>query len=83
MGFPILANQYIYLAATACLFSFIAPSTTSLMINLQVKLPGRKKWDSDRVKSAVQAIRNKKMGGFKAAKICNAPQQLEKVTLKN
>jgi hypothetical protein len=47
------------------------------------KAAWKEKWDSDRVKYAVQAIRNKKMGGFKAAKICNAPQQLQKVTLKN
>lgn len=34
----------------------------------------RKKWDSERMKSAVSAVRKKEMGSFKAARIFNVPQ---------
>jgi hypothetical protein len=39
-------------------------------------MPGRMQWDPDRMKSAVQAVRNKEMGTFKAARIFSVPQTI-------
>jgi hypothetical protein len=34
----------------------------------------RKKWDHERMKAAIEAIRNKKMGSCKASRVFNIPQ---------
>jgi hypothetical protein len=38
-------------------------------------MPGRKQWDPDRMKSAVQTVRKKEMGSLKAARIFKVPQR--------
>lgn len=37
-------------------------------------MPGRKKWNPEHMKTAVEAVRNGEMGSFKAARIYNVPQ---------
>ena len=34
----------------------------------------RKKWDPERIKAAIEAIRNKEMGSYEASRIFNVPQ---------
>jgi len=34
----------------------------------------RKKWDPERMKAAIEAIRNKEMGSYKASRVFNVPQ---------
>jgi len=34
----------------------------------------RKKWDPKRMKAAIEAIRNKEMGSYKASRVFNVPQ---------
>jgi hypothetical protein len=34
----------------------------------------RKKWDLERMKAAIEAIRNKEMGSYKASSVINLPQ---------
>jgi len=34
----------------------------------------RKKWDPERIKAAIEALRNKEMGSYKASRIFNVPQ---------
>jgi len=33
-----------------------------------------KKWDPERMKAAIEAIRNKKIGSYKASRVFNVPQ---------
>jgi len=33
-----------------------------------------KKWDHERIKAAIEAIRNKKLGSCKASRVFNVPQ---------
>jgi hypothetical protein len=34
----------------------------------------RKKWDTERMKAAIEAIRNNEMGSYKASRVFNVPQ---------
>ena len=34
----------------------------------------RKKWDPERMKAAIEAMRNKEMGSYKSSKVFNVPQ---------
>jgi hypothetical protein len=34
----------------------------------------RKNWDSERVKAAIEAMRNKGMGSYKTSRVVNIPQ---------
>jgi hypothetical protein len=34
----------------------------------------RKKWDPERMKAAIEAMRNKEMGSYKASRVFNVPQ---------
>jgi len=34
----------------------------------------RKKWDPERMNAAIEALRNKEMGSYKASRIFNVPQ---------
>jgi hypothetical protein len=34
----------------------------------------KKKWDPERMKAVIEAIRNKKMGSYKASRVFNVPQ---------
>jgi len=36
----------------------------------------RKKWDPGRMKAAIEAIRNKEMGSYKASTVFNVPQTI-------
>jgi len=38
----------------------------------------RKKWDPERMKAAIETTRNKEMGSYKASRIFNVPQTLER-----
>jgi len=43
----------------------------------------RKKWDPERKKAAIEAVRNKEMGSYTASRIFNVPQTtLQSVMLK-
>jgi len=35
----------------------------------------RKKWDTERMKAAIEAISNKEMGSYKASRVFNVPQK--------
>jgi hypothetical protein len=37
-------------------------------------MTGRKKWDPKRMKAAIEAMRNKEMGSYKASRVFNLPQ---------
>jgi len=37
----------------------------------------RKKWDLERIKVAIEAIRNKEMGSYKASRVFNLQQTLQ------
>jgi len=39
-----------------------------------LQMAQRKKWDPERIKAAIEAIRNKKMGSYKASRFFNIPQ---------
>ena len=39
-----------------------------------LQMAQRKKWDPERVKKAIEAIRNKEMGSYKASRVFNVPQ---------
>jgi len=42
----------------------------------------RKKWDSERMKAPIEAMRNKEMGSYKASRGFNVPQKHHSVMLK-
>ena len=37
-------------------------------------MAGRKKWDPERMKAAIEAMKNKEMGSYKASRVFNLPQ---------
>jgi len=39
-----------------------------------LQMPQRKKWDPERMKAAIKAIRNREMGSCKASRFFNVPQ---------
>jgi len=39
-----------------------------------LQIAQRKKWDPERMKAAIEAIRNKEMGSYKASRFFNVPQ---------
>jgi len=48
-----------------------------------LQLAQREKWDHERMKAAVEAIRNKEMGSCRASRVFNIPQTtLQSVMLK-
>jgi hypothetical protein len=43
----------------------------------------RKKWDPERVKAAVETIRNKEMGSYKASSVFKLPQTTLQIYVKD
>jgi hypothetical protein len=39
-----------------------------------LQMPQRKKWDPERMKTAIKAIRNREMGSYKASRFFSVPQ---------
>jgi hypothetical protein len=39
-----------------------------------LQMPQRKKWDPERMKAAIKAIRNREMGSYKTSRLFNVPQ---------
>ena len=39
-----------------------------------LQMAQRKKWDPETMKAAIEAIRNKEMGSYKASRVFNVPQ---------
>jgi hypothetical protein len=39
-----------------------------------LQMPQRKKWDPERMKAAIKAIRNREMGSYKPSRFFNVPQ---------
>jgi hypothetical protein len=46
----------------------------SLLGYIILQIPQRKKWDPERMKAAIKAIRNGEMGSYKASRFFNVPQ---------
>jgi hypothetical protein len=38
-------------------------------------MPQREKWDPERMKAVIEAIRNKEMDSYRSSKLFNAPQK--------
>jgi len=48
-----------------------------------LQIAQKKKWDPERKKAAIEAIRNKEMGSYRASRVFNVPQiTLQSVMLK-
>jgi hypothetical protein len=45
---------------------------------MKLQMVRRKKWDPERMKAAIEAIRNKEMDIYKASRFCNVPQTLQR-----
>jgi len=50
------------------------PCELLLMGYIILQMAQRKKWDPERMKAAIEAIRNKEMGSYKASRVFNVPQ---------
>jgi len=50
------------------------PCELLLLGYITLQMAQRKKWDPERMKSAIEAIRNKEMGSYKASRVFNVPQ---------
>jgi hypothetical protein len=50
------------------------PCELLLLGYIILQMAHRKEWDSERMKAATEAIRNKEMGSYKASKVFSVPQ---------
>jgi hypothetical protein len=50
------------------------PRELMLLRYIILQMPQRKKWDPERMKAAIKAIRKKEMGSYKASRFFNVPQ---------
>ena len=59
------------------------PCELLLLGYIILQMVQKKKWDSERKKAAIEAIRNKEMGSYRASTVFNVPQTtLQSVMLK-
>jgi len=59
MGIPMLGSQYF--------------CELLLLGYIKLQMAQRKKWDPERVKAAIEAIKNKEMGSYKTSRVFNVP----------
>jgi len=59
MGLPILGT---------------VPRKLFLLGYIILQMPQRKKWDPERMKAAIKAIRNREMGSYKSSRVFSVPQ---------
>jgi hypothetical protein len=45
-----------------------------LLLGYILQMPQKKKWDPERMKAAIKAIRNREMGSYKATRFSSIPQ---------
>ena len=50
------------------------PCELYLLGYIILQMAQRKKWDPERMEAAIEAIRNKEMGSYKASRVFNVPQ---------
>ena len=50
------------------------PCELLLLGYIILQIAQRKKWDPERMKAAIEAMRNKEMGSYKASRVSNVPQ---------
>ena len=50
------------------------PCELYLLGYIILQMAQRKKWDPERMEAAIEAIRNKEMGSYKASRLFNVPQ---------
>jgi len=50
------------------------PCALLLLGYIILQMAQRKKWDPERMKAAIEAIRNKEMGSYRASRVFNVPQ---------
>jgi hypothetical protein len=54
-----------------------------LLCYIILQMPQRKKWDPERMKAAVKAIRNREMGSYKASRFFNVSQTTPQLYVKD
>jgi mannose/fructose/N-acetylgalactosamine-specific phosphotransferase system component IIB len=54
-----------------------------LLDYIKIQMDRRKKWDQKRIKAAIDAMKNEKMGGYKAFRICNIPHATQQCYVKD
>jgi hypothetical protein len=50
------------------------PRELLLLCYIILQMPQRQKWDPERMKAGIKAIRNREMGSYKASRFFNVPQ---------
>jgi len=50
------------------------PSELLLLGYIILQMAQTKKWEPERIKAAIETIRNKEMGSYKASRVFNVPQ---------